>query len=788
MKRRQLFGLAGLLALGPVTKPRPRQGLAIVESGRALAAVVAAPGSEEAAAELVAYIERASGVRLPTAATPGLSTLSVGSAAADPALPGLLAGLDPDGYVIKAHTGGLSVVGPSPAGTANGVREFLERQVGVRWLMPGPDGDDVPARATVRAPETTLREQPAFAQRSFSPLRDNRYPLQSEWARRNRMQGTATEPIAFHHNLHSLFPVERYGQSNPEFYPGGNPPAPGKLTGWQPAFTVPGTIDAAVTGILEYFAANPSARSFSLGVNDGEGFAETDPVPAYYTWVNEVVRRVLLTHPDKDFGLLAYRKLETPPAFALHPKVVPFLTQDRYAWTDPAAEAAGHALTDRWLAVCSRLGFYDYLYGAPYLLPRLFTARYAKTMRYAKAKGVVAHYAELYPNWGEGPKPWVFAKLQWNPDADEAALRREWYERAVGPAAAADLSAYFDLWERFWAERVPGSPWFLPGATYQTFNLPQYLDQVEEADLTRSRTLVDSALARADTPARKARATVVRRAFELYEASALSYPRPVAAPAGQAEALALLDGGVSAFQRRLDLAARRQQLIQEFASDPVLIMQMNPLSHANLVWTGWNPSEYWSLVAYLRAHEPNGGPVTDRARSLSGQHPYAALILRGVPAVNLVANASLDTGLAPWRLLPRSSGTRAVARPAGEAVLRVTGRGWGGPCQIVEAGPGLARLEAAYRAPSGTAASVQLALDLIDTAGVPIPNSSVRSPVIYLRPTGTWTPLRLDCEIPASARGKPVGKVELILLVDSAGDIAVDFDDITLLRVDKGGV
>ncbi|MGW4472655.1 DUF4838 domain-containing protein [Nonomuraea sp. NPDC004354] len=783
MNRRQLLGLMGAIPLVPALLPE--EGLPVVLSGTARAAVIAAPGAEALADELVAYVERATGVRLPRSAAPGLTPIHVGGPGPDPSVPRLLTGLDPDGFVIRIYQGTVTVAGPSAAGTANGVREFLERYVGVRWLLPGPDGDDVPALAALRIPVVQVYEQPAFTQRSLSPLRDARYPLQQQWAQRNRMQGVGTEPIAFHHNLHTLFPVERYGQTHPEYYPGGRPPAPGKLTGWQPAFSVPGTIDAAVTGILEYFAANPAARSFSLGVNDGEGFAETDPVPAYYAWVNEVVRRVLERHPGKDFGLLAYRTLETPPAFPLHPRVVPFLTQDRYAWVDPAVEADGHALTERWLAVCERLGFYDYLYGAPYLLPRMFSRRYAETLRYAKAKGVVAHYAELYPNWGEGPKPWITAKLLWNAGADVDRLNREWCERAVGTAAADTLSAYFALWERFWTERVPGSPWFLPDATYQTFNLPQYLDLVEEADLERSRSLLDSVVSATVTPAQRARATIMRRAFEFFEASALSYPRPVQAPADQAAALALLESGVEAFQRRLDLAARRQALITEFSRDPVLVLQMNPASHPNLTWTGWNPGEYWTLVDYLRVREPDGGPVTDRARALAAEHPYAALILRGVPAPSLVRNPSFEDGLAPWELLDRSTGTRAISRPPGEAVLRVTGQGWGGPSQVIDIEPGLARLTTTYRAPAGTRASVQLALDLLEQNGTPITGSSVRSPVITLRPTGVWTPLRLDCEIPATARGKQVGMVRLIFLVDSAADVSVDFDDVDLRNVAK---
>ena len=49
----------------------------------------------------------------------------------------MIHGVDPSQVIIA---------GPTPYGTEFGVYEFLERYVGVRWLMPGPDGEDVPAR------------------------------------------------------------------------------------------------------------------------------------------------------------------------------------------------------------------------------------------------------------------------------------------------------------------------------------------------------------------------------------------------------------------------------------------------------------------------------------------------------------------------------------------------------------------------------------------------------------------------------------------------------------------
>ena len=79
--------------------------------------------------------------------------------------------LDADGFVIRGvDPRNLVIAGPTPDGTEFGVCEFLERLVGVRWLMPGPDGDDVPARRSLEIPLGEIRQQPAFFSRLFSGL------------------------------------------------------------------------------------------------------------------------------------------------------------------------------------------------------------------------------------------------------------------------------------------------------------------------------------------------------------------------------------------------------------------------------------------------------------------------------------------------------------------------------------------------------------------------------------------------------------------------------------------
>jgi hypothetical protein len=806
---------AGGSFLAPAAGARTTGLVRVVRDGVGLATVVTDANPSEGAArgaqDIVAYVAKSTGASLSTATLPvdppgpDQTYIYVGVAGpgSDPSIPSLLSGLDRDGFVIQPYLNTVTIIGPSQWGTLNGAHDFLERYLGVRWLMPTDIGEDVPEHPTIVIPRTSVRSAPTFTERMLSPLHNDvgaggAYPEQCEWAQRNKLQGlNYNAPILFHHNLWSLFPVEEFGTTHPEYYPKSKPPKPGVQTGWQPVFTEPGTIDVAISKIKQYFADNPTADSFSLGVNDGNGFAEADPVDPYYSWVNAVVAGVRADYPDKRFGLLAYNVLETPPSFPLDPSVVPFFTQDRMAWASAAVESSSKAVIDQWLAVAAHLGFYDYIYGAPYILPRVYPHLAAAVYSYAADKGIIAQYAELYPNWGEGPKPWIRAKLQWDAAADVDDLLNEWYERAVGADAAPYLAQYYAHWEEFWTQRAVASPWFVPGATYQNFTVADYLNGVTTDEITQSRQLIDNVLSRAATPAQQARAQALEKTFQYYEASALSYPHPATPLTDQASATAMLQDAVDNVQSQIAYAQKRLSLVNEFSSDPLLVQQRSPNLYPGLLWSGWNASVFWALVGYLKVNEPTGGPVTALATDLAADHPtaqgraLAAQILQAVAAPSLVANGSFETaGADPssaqsWVNLPRSTGTRDCARVTsvaadGAASMSVTGIGWGGPSQLVDAQSGLAHMTFRYLAPAGALATVQFGFDLCDSTGALIHSSTVRSPVTRLEPTGEWTTLTLDGEIPATVQSQPVEKLDVIFLVENNVETTVYIDAVEL--------
>lgn len=816
-----LLSIAGaLLAAGSVVAAPAPGPLLLAEAGKAHAVIVVAKDADtptrEAAGLLRSYIDKATGVTLAVltesdaAARQAAARVHVGRTPATAALEKSLAGLDDDGFVI-APVGehDLAIVGPTPWGTEFGVCEFLERYVGVRWLLPGPDGEDVPRADRLAVPRETVRQEPAFFSRQFSGLRGD---AQNEWARCNRMHPR----VSFHHNLIRLFPPEKYAATHPEFFPirGGKRylPKDSSVHGWQPCFTAPGLVEEAIRNINAYFAENPAATSYSLGVNDSSGHCECarcqardtgeknflglrDVSDRYFEWANQVVEGVLKQYPDKYFGCLAYSEVAAPPTrVKVHPRIVPYMTYDRMKWTVPAIRAEGEETTRRWHAASPTVGWYDYIYGSPYCLPRVYFHRMAENYRFAHANGVRVQYAEAYPNWGEGPKLYVSLKLQWNPALDVDALLREWYERAVGPAAAADLAAYYAQWEQFWTERAAQTRWYTARGQYLAFNNPGYLEAVTEEEIAHSRRLLEAVLNKADTEPRKARARLLLRAFEYYEASALAYPRATQAeetPADEAAALALLDAGI----RRARMAERRSRLVAEFVDHPVLAHPL-PLDRFGLLsGRDWGGETLWRVLDWVARGQ---GPVRQRVEQMAAETQPSALRdqarllleLADGKLTSLAANPSFEEGTAaapPWNLWVKNVGSirrvETVAR-TGKASILCKGLDRGGPNQVLKLAPGRYGAVAFVYLPAGTQTkgTVQLSMTLRDTEGRNLPSPSA---IIHPRP-GVWVPVAVAAEIPAQVGGKAVESVLLVPILDGfAEGEEVYLDDVAVYRLEK---
>lgn len=731
-------GIAGTVVASSVRTPAHATGatgsVTLVNNGVPAASVVIPVGADgqirAAAKTLIDYVKLSTGAQLPLVeGGPVTNTpIYLGVQPGTPAeVSTLLQGLDDDGYVIFPSTTSLTIAGPTFWGTRFGVYELLERFIGVRWLIPGTNGDEFDEMSSVVIPDGSIREEPVFTHRLLANLGNgdswNSTVPQPLWAARNRVH----RRLQYGHNLNVLFSPDIFGDPakpdmyHPEFYPLRGTeyviPPLSKKTGWQPRFSAPGIAEAAAQRIIEFFAADPNRTSYSLAVNDGGGFSDDDIDTTvysslgiyslsepYYRFVKAVAEIVIAAYPDRELGLLAYNAVIDPPSFALPDNVAPMVTRDRYRWVSDVYAQDDRAMLEAWRAVCKNVGIYDYTYGQFYTVPRIYTDVQGEAYRWMASKGIRHFSAELYPLWGENPKEWVLAKLQWNPLQDTHALSADWAKRAVGERAAPHIQICQQRWESIWKTRVPLTTWFEGGrgTTYFNFLDASYLDAVTKDDITDSREQLELALEKAVTVPQKARVNSLLKTFAYHEASALSYPRPPAPPADAASASALLEAEIAGLDTAIGWANTRKSILASFAGDPLRSQYQNA---GRTTWTGWNCFSMWELGQYIAAGSPDAATLRARLAGLSTSTSEnlrsfgeTVLAIADGHLVTLGENTSFDTGdAAPWLIEhadplrePLSFVTSPVVN-GGKSLRYPGGQPAGGISQEVAVQPGFFR-------------------------------------------------------------------------------------------------
>lgn len=118
-----------------------------------------------AASTLSEYVRKASGADLPVVTEDtllndeesysGFVRIYVGgfTPTGDPEIDQALASAPNDGFVIKAKENKITIIGPTIAGTENGVTKFLEQYLGVQWAS-GSEEEVIPQSGTIVIPGT----------------------------------------------------------------------------------------------------------------------------------------------------------------------------------------------------------------------------------------------------------------------------------------------------------------------------------------------------------------------------------------------------------------------------------------------------------------------------------------------------------------------------------------------------------------------------------------------------------------------------------------------------------
>jgi len=556
-----------LAGLAPVHAAAPRI-FTLVEGGTPNCAIIlsddASPIEKHAAEELRGFLRKVTGADVPqqSSARPGVYCLWLGTPATCMRIRAAgaldeVGGLDDEGFVLRADEQGLLIAGKKPIGVLYGVYAFLEKQVGLRWFFPGPDGEYCPKQATIRIPALDVAQNPAFTTRSLTltcihpagPFDDV-----WDWMARNKMQITGIKhPYATEHldqyfkrgaffrgggHVLPRFVPESLFEAHPEYFPliKGKRTLldPDPQTRNQPCTTHPDVADRAVQYILDYFRREPEGGVFLLGNNDGQGWCECEKCVTldppwerekgfvstrFYTFINDVARRVYQEYPDGKIWGWGYQNFQHPPTgirpdprltvlFCMHGRCY------RHSLGDEACAANGkhRDYIAGWAKFGNEVMSREYyscfvdnrsLPDAIVYLP--LERLVAEDIRYLHRVGVRGWVDEVPPmnadfsgRFDRRPitESWrarfslyyVAAKLLWDPELDVDALLAEMHAKLYGPAAPA-MAKYRALLTECWHETpghcIYGFPYVAvgrslarPGAEEK---LKSFLDQAEAA-------------------------------------------------------------------------------------------------------------------------------------------------------------------------------------------------------------------------------------------------------------------------------------------------------------------
>jgi hypothetical protein len=486
------------------------QGLTVVEGGKSAYVIYreagAAPSVILAAQEVQRVIKISTGVELaivdqPPAAggTPaprggaprGMICLGDNAAARQAGV--AVAGLKDDGFIIMTRGGKVYIAGReypndqppfrgfTSKGTLIGSYAFLERVVGVRWLMPTEVGEDIPAHQTLKVGALNVREEPDLALRYLVDIGENYGPqtgtpvVAREWARRNRLMDTRMgRRIEHGHAWDQYIPKEEW-LAHPEWLSKDEQGKPRDYTKhtWAVKFctSTPELVERFAAGVSKWLDEHPTFKSASMSPSDGGDFCQCekctpqivkDPngrpsyTPLILKFYNDLARIVGQKHPDRMLaGYVYYSYMYPPPEpMKLEPNVwlvwAP-LNYYGFGLLKPVYAEEYKQVAAGWLKLTHNFVYHNYgiwmrsFNGAILPVPRKILALEIPTLQRLGAYGVdiVGQGA-----WGySGPTNYIVARLEWDAQQDVNRLRSEWLGRAYGPGAPA-MTKLYDLVEQ----------------------------------------------------------------------------------------------------------------------------------------------------------------------------------------------------------------------------------------------------------------------------------------------------------------------------------------------------
>jgi hypothetical protein len=444
-----------------------------------------------------------------------------------------------DGFAVRLNGNTVYIFGSNADGTLNGVYDFIESNLGVLWTRSIDIGtlyDPLPSIELVRY---DYRDKSPFEIRGWhltgtgaggQPHSDpgteimmSRNKLNGKFAEFGNIQhwdwqkSIGIEPVNLGHNLHywlrqsptfqALSEEEQAKYWNTDI--NGNPNiGNGQLNFWNPDVAV--AIAESVNNFLDIHDIN----YVGVGIEDtgscvqkpedelpfeyapGKFVQPGDPKylsTVFFTFINEVARRVKAEHPDVTLTTYAYIFTETPPLGEIEDNVsiiiAPIGEDMKLPLTDPNSSANKSIIDNmlEWTEKTNNIMVYNY-YGcflAGDDFERPIASRIKSDFQFYVENGFIGLLPEGKVDanndlWAVNTLHlWLYSKLAWNPEADIQELTNLFAKKAYGNAAEHMLE-YYRLLDETWENNYTLLRW---NATLQTYIKTFYSDPVHNAKM-----------------------------------------------------------------------------------------------------------------------------------------------------------------------------------------------------------------------------------------------------------------------------------------------------------------
>ena len=387
--------------------------------------------------------------------------------------------LQPEGFVIKTDGNDLFIVGRDAtdagmpvAGTFYGVCEFLERYMGVRWLLPGSLGEVAPRQATIEIAAADIRQEPLLCMRGNSGQRAAA-DQSGSWSAYQRI-GSRVK-ISTGHAFAGWW--DKYHVQYPDIFamqPNGtriNTNQEERLCESNPVLW-----KLVADAKIKELRANPDLMAVSVSENDGgeNGYCicencrswdspeaqeryKTDPalfqrigplsdrVTRFY---NEVATLVKKEMPDRYVAGYAYSVYTSPPLVLDHLEdnlIIGYVGFDIEEYLNDAARASEREEWVKWSKLTTHLFLRPNLLLQPIGFPVNYTHKLAEDLRFMADHGMwgATYGSGNGGSWGtQGLDYYVLAKLLWDPRRDVGVIIDDYCRAAYGPGAGAMKDYY----------------------------------------------------------------------------------------------------------------------------------------------------------------------------------------------------------------------------------------------------------------------------------------------------------------------------------------------------------